>query len=421
MFGASATIVAGRLLAAVANLALVAWLTQALSQADLGRYAVIVTLANVGSIFSDVGQRLYLTRQLPLVAQAGPLVRRSLLAVVVVATGLGGLWLALGTPIDGFARTAVGAAMMALLGLQIALSGALTGTGRVVWAGLALQAFRPLTGLVALGAVAAVSTLDLDRALLAQLGALIVVVALTAAGMLTRRTPPTAVAKPSAPWVATSLPLMVMGGLGVLSGHIDILVVRSLDSADGAGVYFNAAALALVPAYALSAANAVIMPRVSRAWAEGRIDDVHAVLGRSLRFALAGAIPASAGVMVAYAWGVDLGWAFAEGIPILGVLVAGQLVNVASGSVGITLLMCGYERLVALSYAASLTLNVVVSVALVPVLGPLGAAAGTALALSAWNLWLVANLRARLGVDTSVLRAVFGRPALSGRPPTPSS
>ncbi|MEM6930609.1 MAG: polysaccharide biosynthesis C-terminal domain-containing protein, partial [Myxococcota bacterium] len=197
--------------------------------------------------------------------------------------------------------------------------------------------------------------------------------------------------------------------------------VRGFDGPDAAGIYYNAAALGYVPSYALGAANAVIMPKVARAWAEGRVDDVHAVLGRSLQFALLGAAPAIVGVMVAYRVAVGFGWAFAEGTPILGVLMVGQAINVACGSVGVTLLMCGYERLVAGSYAVSLAVNTIVSMLLVPILGPLGAAVGTALALSIWNLWLVANLRARIGVDTSVLRFGLGRPVLSAPGPNRSS
>jgi len=419
VIGSSATIVAGRLVASVAGLALVAWLTQALDQAALGRYAVIVTMANIGSLFTDVGQRLYLTRQLPLVRERWPLIRRSLLTVVSVGLVLASAWLIIGAPIEGLRRTLIGAVMMVLLGLTLSCVGGLAGTGRVVWAGLSQQAFRPIAGLLSLGLVAACTTLDADAALLAQLGAVATVAVGAAAGFgLPGDAPREAAVRPSTPWLSASLPLMLMGGLGVLSNQIDILIVRGMDSPEGAGVYFNAAALAFVPSYALQAANAVIMPRVSRAWAEDRLDDVHAVLGQSLRFALVGGVPAIVGVLVAYQLGIGFGWTFAEGVPILGMLMVGQAVHVASGSVGITLLMCGHERLVAGSYAASLALNALVSVTLVPILGPLGAAVGTAVALSAWNLWLVWNLRMRVGVDTSVLRRIIGRPGISGRSPS---
>jgi len=423
VFGSSAAIVAGRLVASVAGLALVAWLTQALDRAELGAYAVVVTLANIGSLFADTGQRVYLTRQLPLVADAWPLVRRSLLTVSMVATLFAGAWLALAGDGEAFDHTVLGAAMLVLAGINLSLVGGLAGTGRVVWAGLSLQSFRPIAGLFTLALVSAFVTLDTRWALAAQLGAVGLVLAVTAAGFLAPRTPPPETPPaPSTPWLSASLPLMLLGGLGVLSNQLDILIVRTMDSSEGAGLYYNAAALAFVPSYALQAANSVIMPTVSRAWSEGRLDDVHAVLGKSLRFALLGGIPAVAGVLFAYQLGIGPGWTFAEGVPILGVLMIGQMVNVSCGSVGITLLMCGYERLVAGSYAATLTLNAVVSMTLVPLIGPLGAAVGTAVALAVWNLWLVFNLRARIGVDTSVLRRLFGRPGVSdARRPTRSA
>ena len=409
MFGASATIVAGRLVASVAALALVAWLTTTLSRADLGQYAIVVTIANIGGLFADLGQRIYLTRQLPLVVRRWPLIRRSLLATVSVSTGLATTWFALGT--TEVTHTAAGALMVGLLGVTHALVGALAGTGRVVWSGLSQQAFRPIASVLALSAVAVFAAIDTDTALLAQLAAVALVTGVTALGFARSGTPPPpSTIASEASWLATSLPLMALGGLGMLSNQLDLLLIGALDSAEGAGLYYNAAAMAYVPSYALNAANAVIMPEVSRAHSEDRLDDVHAVLGKSLRFGIAGGIPAVIGVLVAYRLGAGIGWTFPEGVPILTVLMVGQVVNVLSGSVGITLVMCGYERLVASSYAMSLVVNGAVSVALVPLIGPIGAAVGTATAMAVWNLWLVRHLRARVGVDTSVLRGALGRP-----------
>ncbi|MEN0065466.1 MAG: polysaccharide biosynthesis C-terminal domain-containing protein [Myxococcota bacterium] len=417
MIRASLTIIAGRLLAGAANLTVVAWLTQLLSQGDLGRYGAILALASAGSVFADMGQRIYLTRTLPLVRDPWPLVRRSLTGVVGVASVLGLLWMGLGSSLDGLAHAAIGSALLGLLGLNLALVGALAGTGRVVWGGLAHVAFRPLGLLLVLWLVSQWSPIDVTTALLAQLGAIALSVFIAAHALRwARQSPLPPTSTPPAPWLSTSLPLMILGGLGVLSFQVDVLIVRWVDSPEGAGIYFNATALAVVPSYALGAANSVIMPQVSRAWAEQRLADVHVVLGKSLRLALIGWAPAVVGVVTVFQLGVDLGWTFAEGLPILIVLLVGQSINVWCGSVGATLLMSGHERLVATTYAGTLLLNVAISIVLVPLVGPVGAAIGTASAVSAWNLWLVATLRARVGVDTSIARHLWPLPISAPSP-----
>lgn len=413
MFGSSATIVVGRVLGSVAGLVLVGWLSRALPRDELGHYAVAMTLATIGAVIGQLGQRVYLTRQLPLVDRPGPVIRRSVLAVLGASTLLGTLWLLAGGPRDGWGWTALGAGLLLMMALQRTLVGALTGTGRVVWGGLALQAFYPGFGLAAVGAMAiAMGVLDATVALRGQFLGSLGVVGLTALGLFvtTPAPPPATTVRPSVPWVQATLPLTLLGGLGILSSQVDLLLVRALDSPDGAGLYFNAAALSFVPGYALHAANMVIMPAVSRAWAERQPDEMHRLLGQSLQFAVVGAVPATLGVIVAYPLGTQFGVTFAEGMPILAVLLAGQAVNVLCGSVGVTLLMSGHERLVAASFAATLTVNVLLSAVLVPILGPLGAAVGTAVALAVWNVWLVVNVRARVGVDTSVARVLATGP-----------
>ena len=69
---------------------------------------------------------------------------------------------------------------------------------------------------------------------------------------------------------------------------------------------------------------------------------------------------------------------FVQGGMALIILSLGQLINAATGPVGALLTMTGQERGAAVVLGAGATLNVLLSVILVPILGLLGAAIAAA-------------------------------------------
>jgi O-antigen/teichoic acid export membrane protein len=87
----------------------------------------------------------------------------------------------------------------------------------------------------------------------------------------------------------------------------------------------------------------------------------------------------------------------------MAILSVGQIVNAATGSVGFLLAMTGRERVSMRILVASLALNVVANLALVPRYGMLGAAVGTTLAMTVWNVAMVVAVRRSLGVMPSAL------------------
>jgi O-antigen/teichoic acid export membrane protein len=82
------------------------------------------------------------------------------------------------------------------------------------------------------------------------------------------------------------------------------------------------------------------------------------------------------------------------------ILLVGQFVNSAAGSVGSLLNMTGHERETARGIAVSAVINLLLNFILVPFWGIIGAAVGTAAGLVTSNVLLWWAVRKRLGINS---------------------
>jgi O-antigen/teichoic acid export membrane protein len=87
------------------------------------------------------------------------------------------------------------------------------------------------------------------------------------------------------------------------------------------------------------------------------------------------------------------------------------MANVATGSVGVLLVMTGHQRDAALGTAAGAGLNVLLAVALIPPLGVLGAAIAAAASNVVSNGLLVIAVRRKLRLDSTAAGLI---PAAAG-------
>lgn len=199
-------------------------------------------------------------------------------------------------------------------------------------------------------------------------------------------------------WVATSLPLLAIGGCEMLLQYTDVLIVSRYVPPDQVGVYFAAAktmALMLFVHYAVGSAAANRFAALS---ANGN----RAELTEAVRDAVNWTFwPSLAAALVILVLGKPLLWlfgpSFTEGYPVMFILVLGFLARAATGPSDFLLNMSGEQARSAAVFGGAAVLNVVLNLALVPSFGLTGAAAATAMSLSAAavaHAWLV---RKRLG------------------------
>jgi O-antigen/teichoic acid export membrane protein len=96
------------------------------------------------------------------------------------------------------------------------------------------------------------------------------------------------------------------------------------------------------------------------------------------------------------------GAAFAPAFVPLAVMILGQLISAVFGSVTGVSMATRNEHAAMRAHLASVIVNVALCALLVPSLGPLGAAAASAVSLATWNVLLFGFLRRRLAINVVV-------------------
>jgi O-antigen/teichoic acid export membrane protein len=159
------------------------------------------------------------------------------------------------------------------------------------------------------------------------------------------------------------------------------------------GVYAAAVRVAQALVLFLIAVNYMFSPFVADLHARGERERLDGLYKALTRWVLAGTIPLVLVLLVVPGPVLQVfGAEFAEGSTALRILLIGQFVNVAVGSVGFILIMVGRTGWDLAVYAASFAIDVGLALALAPVFGANGAATAQATALVVANvarLWLV--------------------------------
>ena len=217
--------------------------------------------------------------------------------------------------------------------------------------------------------------------------------------------------------VALSLPLMITDLASAGQAQADRSLVLRLATAGDTAVYINAVQLALLATMALTALNQIQAPVISRLYHQGQRAQLDALLKTFTRLCLTASAPLCA-LLIGLAgplMGI-LGPQYVAGAAVLQIASLGVLVNVATASVGMSLLMTGHQWLVFATSVGSLALLVGGVWWLTPAYGIAGAAIGLAVAMAASNLVnLVLEIRyVRVNPWTPAMLKSLAAAAISG-------
>jgi O-antigen/teichoic acid export membrane protein len=218
-------------------------------------------------------------------------------------------------------------------------------------------------------------------------------------------------------WLGVAASLAGNSGLILLNTYVDVLLLGALSSLEQVGIYRVAMQVSLFSGFVYTALNLLASQRFAHLRAKGEPKALQHTAVYMARIAAAGSLPLP--VLFAFFGEPLVGFAFgAAFIPALApmfVLFLNQSLNASVGMTRTLLVMCGKEGPLIPFTLASIALNVVLGVLLVPRFGAVGAAASTTIATVAWNLLLWRYARRETGIDPSVL----GLPLRAGREITP--
>jgi O-antigen/teichoic acid export membrane protein len=185
-----------------------------------------------------------------------------------------------------------------------------------------------------------------------------------------------------------------MAALDFLASQADKILLGLYLNPRVVGIYVLASTLSGLIAMILQSVNQIFAPIIGDLHAQGRQDVLQKIFQTLTKWVLACTLPL-AGVVIIFApplmriFGAD----FEVGWPVLVIGAIGQLVNSGVGSVGYLLLMSGNQRRLIKVQFVMAGLCVLMNIALIPILGMVGAAVAAALINVVSNLWNLSQVR----------------------------
>lgn len=204
-------------------------------------------------------------------------------------------------------------------------------------------------------------------------------------------------------WIKTIPAFLTLGLLVILNSKIAILVLGAWQETKMAGIYAITDQISILISFSLLAINGTLAPAISRFYAAGDLNSLQNIVTRCAKATLLTMVPAALGVMILAPWILSIfGPEFTDGTASLRILCIGQIVNASTGSVGLILNMTGHEKRNVISLALGTSINLLLTLLLVPNLGIMGAAIASASSMTAWNLCSAWQILRKLKINPTV-------------------
>jgi O-antigen/teichoic acid export membrane protein len=396
------------------NLAISLLLARLLGAHGYGAYAYAIALISLLSVFSLFGFDRLLVRETALykMKAAWPLLR-GILRWTNLTACLIGLFFALtiffllstvGERTDPQIRAALRIAALSLPFIAMAKlrQAAMQGLGHLATGLLPEMIIQPALFIILVGLAHLLLPLSIVEVMGLQLLACLVAYQVGAA-QLRRKLPAEVKAAPPAYrrkiWARSALPILFIGGVGIINARVDTLMLGAMTNAASVGIYVVAARGAEIILLLLITVNAALSPVIAELHETGQQRKLQALIVRSSRLVLLGALPLALFFLVAGAWLLSFfGDEFVRGYRSLTILSLSQLLHVMIGSAAPLLVMTGYERQAAMAVAAGAFLNIFLNWQLIPWLGMEGAAIASGATILLSTLLLSMLVRRRLGI-----------------------
>jgi O-antigen/teichoic acid export membrane protein len=195
------------------------------------------------------------------------------------------------------------------------------------------------------------------------------------------------------PMLKMGFPLLLAAGSYTIISSADKLMLGWIADARQVGLYSVAMRLVFLPKFFLLASNMAISPNIASLFSENRLKELQALIKKvSLALFLVASffllLYGFLGGQILGIWGEE----FKEVYAVLLVLFFGQFINISTGCVGQSLVMCGYEKIYGYISLVAMVLNVVLNFILITYCGIMGAAIATTIVIvieSITRLWVL--------------------------------
>jgi O-antigen/teichoic acid export membrane protein/CelD/BcsL family acetyltransferase involved in cellulose biosynthesis len=221
---------------------------------------------------------------------------------------------------------------------------------------------------------------------------------------LDARIPPGPIRAEPRRWAGVCAPLLVVAGFHLLLGSTDILLLKAFVGPEEIARYFAATKIVAVASFVAYGVAATSSHRFAAQAVSGDRNATARLAAETVKWTFWPTLAIILGLTALSRPLLSLfGSDYADAWPIVVVLSLGLLAQAAVGPADRALAMLNESSITARIYGASFVANVVLGLALIPVLGLNGAALATSLALAAKSVMLYVSAKRRLGLDMFVL------------------
>jgi O-antigen/teichoic acid export membrane protein len=299
--------------------------------------------------------------------------------------------------------------MLPLWALMLVQQYAIQGLHHIVTGQTAEQIVRPGLFLAAISAayVVGVRIGSPEPAMALQL--VVTIIALVyGVSLLRHLTPPevyqTSPVMTTRLWIASAIPLAMSQGLATLNQQADALMLGIMRGAGAVALFAVAQQGTQLLALLLVSANIALAPNIAHLHAAGRRHELQRTLTQSARLVLAGTLPLALAFLVGGHFYLSIfGAEFERAHTALNILVVAQLFNMATGSVGLLLMMTNHERSALAGIGAGTAVHVGLNMVLIPQQGIDGAAVAILASQVVNNLVQIGLAWHFVGIHTTVL------------------
>lgn len=210
----------------------------------------------------------------------------------------------------------------------------------------------------------------------------------------------------SSAWSLTrqALPMMLSSSLLFLAGTLDVFMLGIMATKDDAGLYGVAFKLSSLISFTLYSINAIAAPKMAELYYAGEIARFRALVKSTTGLVVLGALPIALVLLVFPSRLLGLfGAEFELARVCLLLLCIGQCINALCGPVGLIMNMTGHQKAMQNLLVLATLVNILLNIILIPRLGIEGAALGSVVAFSIWNIAGVVYVKRQFGVFTLFL------------------
>lgn len=197
----------------------------------------------------------------------------------------------------------------------------------------------------------------------------------------------------------SSMPLFWMALMQLVTAWISTFILGVWGTKEEVGIFSVANRTSILIAFVLIVMNTIVAPKFAELYRKGDMQSLGVIARSSVRMMALMATPVFLVFVMAPGWVMGLfGQGFKGGSAALMILSFGQFINVATGSVGLLLIMSGNERAMRNNVIFATAVSLLLNIFLTPVYGVVGAAVATAVSVALINLTAMVLVKRYLSI-----------------------